>query len=502
MFSRAVAIFLAAVGLSATLSARQAAPAIPAGLVEKYVAASDEGRTALGAQFPVVLDGSFRIALQVFGRATSDGGDLPTGVRAFEAAIALARQAGSPRGEASALVGLTSAYGPRGYYDETIAALEAARKLIEPLNDSEMLAAIANNLGNVYRRRGEPDLALEQLERALQLHEADGRVDAAARTLNNIGLVYQDQYNGRLALDYFLRSLALKEKVATPADLASTLSSIGNLYLLQNDLTLALEYHTKVLEIFEKANNVRAAVTSLSDIGLVHLNAGRLDQAEAVFLRGLPLSEQTKVPVVQAQILASLGTILIEKVLGRFGEAMARTVEARERLESAGTPISLAGAFYQEGQLHQLMKHPDLAIKSYERATGLMERIRGLVAGDTEDRVRFFEDRVDPYYGLADVYAASGRAADAFRTVERARSRGLLDVLGSARSGAGLLTPAERARQQELEHTMVALTQRLNFQRAAGGEGGAPLRELEAEVARARSTRDAFSSASISHTPS
>ena len=525
---RILYLLLSAASLTVGVEARQAATPIPAGLVDSYVAASDDARASLVAANPVVLDVSFRTALNLFGYQRRLAGEFDTAVRAYEASIQISRQNKDPRAEASTLISLSSVYGVRGYYDEALATLTKARALVDSFGDPEMIADISNNLGNVYRRRGEPDVALEHLERALAYNEDAGRIAEVARSLNNIGVVYQEQFNLQLALDFYLRSLALKEKVSTPEDIASSLVNIGNIYAMQDDPTPALEYYNRALATFEKKGYLRDTVTALNNLGHLYLNTDRLDEAEAAFSRALALAEQSKMGAEQAQLLNNLGQVAIdrrqfepararlekalrlydeagapigaaesnaelarlEKIQGHLPEALALITRARETLEAAGKPVSLASVLYKEGDLLVLTGHPDRAIASFERAIELNERTRAL-AGGTEARVRVFEQRIEPYYALADLYATQSRGADAFRTLERARARGLLDVMAGASADTAFLTPAEVERKKDLDRTMATLTAKLAAQRTRGE--GAPANEIEAQLAKVKRSRDEFS---------
>ncbi|MEO8677531.1 MAG: CHAT domain-containing protein [Vicinamibacterales bacterium] len=534
MTLRVVAL-VAALVAAPSAGARQAAPAappIPPALIEQFVAApADDARERLLVDSPTIATGEFRMAVQRFAIQQNGVGDRVTAIRAYETAVWLARRFPNPRAESAGLIGLGLVYGQSGDYAAAAPILLQALTLAESTGDTELIASAANNLGNVYRRRGEPDLALAQFERSFTLLETAGRAELAARALNNIGVVYQQQSNSRAALDYYLRSLALKEKFAAPDELVTTLVNIGEIYSLQNNGPLAIVYSRRALDIAERSGNVRLLVSALNNVGFTELNDGNLAEAEAAFSRGLPLAEQSGAMSLVAEALSNLGTVAIKRrqwdlarqrldrargllqdsgerigegealaelarldlEQGRTVDATAKLARARELLSAAGTPISLGEVHYMEGQLHVRQGRLAEGIESFEHAIQLNERARDLAAGGTEDRLRYFEGREQAYYGLADAYASAHRAVEAFATVERARARGLLDVLAGGKSGAALLTAEEQQRQHDLDVALLSLTTRIETERTRPGVGPSPVPDLETELAQVRRTRDAFS---------
>ena len=535
MIVRALVLLVLVVG-SWPAEARQTTPApgqpsVSRALVDEFLAASTEdARERKLAELPAMATAEFRTALLTRGREENAAGDRNAAIRSYEGAVWLGHRS-SPRVEAAALIGLSAVLGPIGDYTRATRVLLQALALAESANEREMIASAANNLGIVYRRLGEFDLALVQFERAFSLHEEDGRVEAAARTLNNIGLVYQQQSNSRAALDYYERSLALKEKFAPAPEVITTLANIGEIYSIQNNGPLAIAYSNRALAMAERSGNLPLLSSALNNAGFAQLNFGRLDEAEAAFLRCLPLAEKSETQSLVAMVLSNLGIVALERkqwdlarerlerarqiqsgIGDRIGEgetlvqlgeldlgqgrpvdAAEKLAKAHELLASTGTPVSLSRVLYLEGQLQAQNGRTAAAIASFEAAIRLSERARDLVAGGTEDRLRFFESRVDPYYGLTEVYASSGRADEAFATMERARARGLLDVLAAGKPGVALLTPEEQARQRELDTTLLSLTTRIETERTRPGAGLSPVPDLEAELARVRRTRDEFS---------
>ncbi len=153
------------------------------------------------------LTGNYDPALELFGKALalygprdladraetlSDVGlvhhrrrEIEPARRSYEEALALARQAGDPLLQATALVN-------RAGIDEVLGNLEGARggyegalPLLETLGRRDRVAAVLHNLGAVARAAGDYRTALQRYQRALEIWRQLGDRRGEASTLNS-----------------------------------------------------------------------------------------------------------------------------------------------------------------------------------------------------------------------------------------------------------------------------------------------------------------------------
>jgi CHAT domain-containing protein len=90
------------------------------------------------------------------------------------------------------------------------------------------------------------------------------------------------------------------------------------------------------------------------------------------------------------------------------------------------------------------------------------------------------------------MHVEAGREADAFRVVELARARGLLDLIAGGRPMVRSLTAEEQIRERRLTQALVSITAQIRSESSRPSPSRDRLRALDAELTRARLAREAF----------
>ncbi|MDE2179455.1 MAG: CHAT domain-containing protein [candidate division NC10 bacterium] len=96
--------------------------------------------------------------------------------------------------------------------------------------------------------------------------------------------------------------------------------------------------------------------------------------------------------------------------------------------------------FYELGRAYEQLSALDKAVDHYKEAIAIIEQQRATIAAESQ-RISFLADRQAPYKRIVPLLLRLRRAADALEYVERARSRALVDLLGSGE--LVLATPEE-----------------------------------------------------------
>lgn len=528
---------LLAVSVLTAVRAQAPAPPVPAPpdpAVAAFVAAGDEpALEAVFARHASLADQAVRTAILNEASRLWRSADFAGADRVYRSLLWLSARIAEPRLRASALIGRSSVAGQTGNLDAAGAYLREAIGISESLGDVAGTQPALNNLGIVLRLLGDLDGALASYERSLALAEQAGRADAVSRTLNNIGVVQFYRGNSRLAHDYFTRSLALKKDDggAGSQDMANSLLNLGGLYEEQGDYQQALHYYERALAIWERvtgpglsstlsnlghlqavmkrpavaleyynralalavASNERAKIATIYyNLANLSFDAGKLDDAESLHRRSLALREDNGDRLGTVESLTDVGYV----VNGRGQPA--------DALPFAERAVALAGESRLLNQLWKAqtllgliqrdLKRIDQAVQSYEAALATIEQIRRQSAGAERARQLYFRDRMEPYYSLAAIHVEAGRQAEAFEVVERARARGLLDLLAGGRPVVRSLTADEQARERRLAETLVSLGAQIRAEAGRRTPNRDRLRELEAGLARARVERDVFTS--------
>jgi CHAT domain-containing protein len=468
-----------AVGCVLTVSAapRPQAPAAPStvdrAVVERALAAADDiAREALVTAHPEIAVEPMRGAIVAAAAVRIKEGFLPSAVNAHRSLLLAATRMADTRGRMLALNLIGQFAGRAGDLTTAEPALLEALRMAEAAKDIDIQISASNNLGIVQRLQGKYDEAIASYRRTLAVAEAAGRRDSVARSLNNLGVVAQQQGDLRGALEYVMRSMVIKEELGE--EVATTYGNIGNIHHRQRHFSLALDYYERSRAEAERTRDRRPMMSAISNIGHVHMLEGRYVQARAalnqalavaesagdrgmmstalhnlasvakregklteaadVYGRSLDISEASGDKPGMVESLAGLAEVLI--LQGRSEQALATAARSAEVARSIGQAQELWGALTVAGQANVALGRGAAAVQAFEEAIEVIERIRQQVAGGTQDLLRFFGDKSEPYYGLAAVHAASGRMAEAFSATERARARVLLDLIESSSPSA------------------------------------------------------------------
>jgi tetratricopeptide (TPR) repeat protein len=235
----------------------------------------------------------------------------------YEAALALARQAGHASAEARALNGLGQADAARGELEDAVAHHEQARALSHRAGDLPVLATTLGYLGRRYETLGE-------LQRAAEAHQ---------------------------------EGLAIARRLEDRRGEAAALGRLGRALAQMGQVERAIECHEAARDLARELGDRLAEEGALSDLGQAHYEAGRLEKAVELLMqahdqrRGRPvteLSDRSEIDRRLARAYRRLGNDSMARhyfrgfVTGlgspQAREAFARAVWARGRRQRSSDP--------------------------------------------------------------------------------------------------------------------------------------------------------------------
>ncbi|MEJ2721351.1 MAG: CHAT domain-containing protein, partial [bacterium] len=337
----------------------------------------------------------------------SEMGNVDRSNEAYLRAIDIAGTVDRPQDEAACRMNLADNYRQQSRFDEALDQLEAVQPLLERQPEPAKTAIFYKVRGLNYMGMGELDRAREDMvayaEHSKQLEDPFYRIDA----LIDLGYLY-------LQLGAFEQGRRVVEQVRPLAEEAGNTRLIRNVYTLASAVEQRLRNYEEALAQMERALDIdrreEAATGVVEDeiyIASFYAGLGQNDKARRMLY----------------------GTLKTIRDLGLKGLDI-------------DVHLGIAHSFEKE--------NPDSAVSHYERALSLVEASRANVGG-TEVRTGFFSgDRRMYYEEVARFYGSLGRTTGdddwydrAFVTMERAKARGLLDLL--ERPGLLTSTPVEEA---------------------------------------------------------
>lgn len=363
--------------------------------------------------------------LNNIGRAYDDLGEHETARGYFNKLLALSRDAGDKSTEAYAINNLGGVYISLGEMQEAINHFSQARAIFHDLGDRRAEGYTLGNLGGVYLLLWEPEKALEYQTQSLKLVQEVKDKIGEMTAINNLGNIYDKMEDWQKALDHYNQALAMARELKDRRSEASVLSNLGGIYPYLGDKQKALGYVEQALSLFQTADNRRAEAEILPALGTLYLLLGEQQKAFDQYRRGLALAREIKNPGPEAASLQGLAEIARDR--GNLDEAKAQVESAVKILESLRTKIigqeSRASYFALKQRYYQL--YIDVLMRLHQRSP-------------------------DSQYNLT-----------ALQISERARARGLVELLAEARVDIRQgVDPGLLKRERSLQQQITAATNR------------------------------------------
>lgn len=353
-----------------------------------------------------------------------------------------------------------------GRFGEALKAGRSAAKDFQALGARERLATVQMNLGLLHISRGEYGQALEALLASRTLCEELGLELKRAAVDVDLTRAYRALSLEAEAAESVGHAIATFRQLDMPFEQATALLLSGQVAELRGDTSMARHDLAEARALYARVGNaVWETIAALAGL--------RLSVAESA-RHTLPalLAEASEIAARLEQLgapeHAAGGHLLVAEIQIRLGEMLS----ARGSLQAAldlgkriGADAVLFQAHQAEGEILEAAA-PDEARASYELAVDHLERLRARARADDlklsvvgggeslyERIARLLLGPVTTYCeACAPHYhhSTTARGRDAFRWLERGKSRGLLeDTRGEQARTAGAASPRlRRARER------------------------------------------------------
>lgn len=323
-------------------------------------------------------------------------GSLRDSATRFQQAADIWHSLGNPYEEALALYG--AGYSCFSYGDNQLAInyIKRALAMFRQLKDVAGEAMAQNGLGWPFLYLSDLESAGESFGQAYELHRANDNLRGAGISLYGLGWVYALKGDANRALEKFSESLVWRRKVMDRNGEALTLTGIAKMQSRLNKFSEALDSLTLALNVLPE-NKVYAQADILSNLGWIHKARNDNDKALAFFTDALQLRRQAEDAIGEATTRFGMSVVLRNSA--RFSEAETEIEEALRIIESL-------------------------------RATGSNQQLKISYFASIQDYYEFY---ITLLIELDRLHPSQGYAAKALHACERARARGLLDLLTEAR---------------------------------------------------------------------
>lgn len=435
------------------------------------------GRNNDGAQARVAL----LMALAMSGR-------YDQAVKAGEQALKHLDAARDDLGAGKVAMNLSNVVSRQGRHREAERYGLAARKYFARAGEATWLAMAENGLANTYAELNEFAKARRSYETALATARASKMTVTEAEIEASLGnlAVLRGQYAE--AVRYLERSRQRYSDLEMPHQSAVADLEIADIYSELNLLAEAAEIYRRVAPEFARLKLRAEEARSRLHYGRTLTSLGDTRGAKAELQRALRLFISEKNFSGQVAALAALADVAIHQK--RFHDARSSIADAQKHLSRDEDPRdeiligllegrTLVGLGASEratkvlakaerratkrqqldvrqsirnelGKVAELAGDRRGARRCFERAINDIESLRETVGTD-EFSVAFLGARTEPFDNLTRLLIEDGKFTAAFRTVERARSRALLDAIdasGQARVPVAMQRQLDEARSR------------------------------------------------------
>ncbi len=350
---------------------------------------------------------------------------------AYQSAYQELRKHDDAEGIAGALSNLATCHISLNNFRDALANYEEARKFCAEHQMPLLVMQADYNIAYLYFLRGEYGQAIEMLRAARM--KAKELSDAYHGSLCNLDLseIYLELNLHAEALELAQAAHSGFEALGFAYESAKALACSAIACSQLGQPFEAVERFAKARETFLRENNL--VWPSLIDLyqALVLFNEGRLFESRRL---AISAHESFRSSFRSKAVLAQL---LLARILLRMGEAAPALESSRSAVSDARDlqlPVLVYQGEFVSGLAHEALRNATEAYQCYVRAQQALETLRGNLRGE-ELKIAFFKNKLEVYENL--VMACLGlpgadpvkTAEEAFRYIEQAKSRSLMDLL-------------------------------------------------------------------------
>jgi CHAT domain-containing protein len=384
------------------------------------------------------------------------------GIVKMEQAVSLWRETEDRKGEIKALTAIGYAYEWFGELQTANLCYQRATQIAQILGDLRGEANMRFTMGRIHFLTGERQEALNAFHRAGQLFQQTSARLGEALVLASTGTVYLALGDLPRALEYHERALPVFSSLGHTANESVSHTHLGVIRTRMGERQKGLDAFNRALAIVRKIGFPSQEVRILRHLGDFHASAGDRRQALDFYTQGLKIAEAGGFRIDEAILLGAIGDVAF--LDGDGGKALEFLDRALAGFRSIGDRENQTLTLQSQARVNAANGKLIEARGQIEAALGLKESLRSPVI-DRELRITTAASMQSGYelyvYVLArlhEINPAGGFDALALEASERARARGLLEML--IESGADIrqgVSPDLLALEQSLQRQINAM---------------------------------------------
>lgn len=373
-------------------------------------------------------------ALYGIGLTYRERGDLDEALHYLSEALPLLRTSRDDLNVLYTLVALVGVHQGRGEVAQASECLKQALDLSRSVGDEG--AVVLSAVAQVQRYRGELSDALEHANQSRDYYHRTGEEVYEARALQSLGLIYLELGDLDKAQRSYEEGLQLVAGKTFDGE-ARFLNSLGRTLYLRGDSAGALRCFERARALAQERNLPAAMIQALGQTGVVYIALGRIEEGLRLLQEELALVRKKGDRAAEAKSLLEIGRAW--QALGDLDQAAGSFRGAFELGSGMGDTVLQAACLYQWAVLDRQRGDLRQALDRVGKALQIIESVRSRVSSEKlritylASKRAWYELYVDLQMRLEEKEPGQGHAASALEASERARARGLLDLIAEGR---------------------------------------------------------------------
>ncbi len=420
-------------------------------------------------------------------------------LRDFEAARKQFVEAKDREGEGKTQSRAASVYSMVGLPEKAIRFYGNALDIAREIKDEDAEANALQDIGAVMKDMARPAEALEWNAKALAIRKKRGERDKEAVLMANEAGLHADLGRHGKAVAMFMGALDILRELNDDDGIGYAMNSLANVMDELGKLEGARDRLIESRDAFRRSRNRSGEWMALHNLAGVLLRMGDSEAALETGMAAAEIADAIDERRYRAQSDGLLQDILLELKryqaaldlteerlesarqsgnkaqeaaaltaaafalvrLGRNPEARARLDEAKPIAEATGSPALLRQVWRCYGDAAVATRDWPAAASAFSKAVEYIEQDR-LQAQEQTLKTGFLRQHIFVYRSLIAALIEAGRIPEAFAATERAKGRGLSDLLiGGKVDLDRTLTPDDRKRLERLQSAIRSAAARL-----------------------------------------
>ncbi len=342
-----------------------------------------------------------------------------------------------------------------GHYDKAIEYHDQALALSREIKSRLIEGNENKSLADAYSMLGHYEKSFEHYNQAMSIYREIKDRNSEASVYTNMGILYNYLGQQDKSIEVLERGLSIYREMKSQSGEASILNNLGNAYHALGRYDQAIEHYDLALAATRVAKKRGNEPEVISNLGKSNFSLGRYEKAIEYAEQALAISRELQDRAVEGRTLNSLGEAYNalkrqDKAIVNFEQALIVHRELQNRFDEASTLYNLATVERDRGNLTKARSYVEESLKISEslRSNIYNRDARASYLASVQNYHKFYLDvlmrqhQAGPTQGF-DKLAIEGS--------ERARARGMLELLAEA--GAGIrqgIDPALLERERSL----------------------------------------------------